>query len=178
MSAPQRAPSKNALRVNDWLESPYLDRVAARVASQYHLSPQDTPDLLQEIRLALWKAGPCTPVNVTWIFHTANHKAIDISRRRSRLREVDLDAVALTGCPASTDPALYRLLRSRATRLPGLLRQFYALRYEQALSQREIAKRLGLCRGSVRCLDRRCLRLMKGRLTAKAAGGSPPGSFL
>jgi RNA polymerase sigma factor (sigma-70 family) len=156
--------TERILTVTEWLESPYLARVAARVALQYGVSPQDTPDLLQELRLALWKAGPETLVNVTWIFHTANHKAIDLFKLNSRRCEVALDSATQADSSRETDPVLYRLLRSRAARLPRSLKQYYSLRYEQSLSQREVAKRLGLCRGSVRCLDRRCLRLLRGRL--------------
>jgi DNA-directed RNA polymerase specialized sigma24 family protein len=68
--------------------------------------------------------------------------------------------------PLATDPDLIHLLRARAALLPRRLHDFYLLRYEEGLSQREIAKRLGLCRGSVRCLDRRCFRMMKGRLSS------------
>ena len=133
------------------------------MAAQFGVPQQDTPDLLQEVRLALWKAGPNLSVNATWVFHTANHKAIDFLKRKRRSAEV----LALSeGSSSSTeaDPSLAHLLRARAALLPSRLRTFYRFRYEEGLSQREIAKRLGLCRGSVRCLDRWCLRMVKGRL--------------
>jgi RNA polymerase sigma factor (sigma-70 family) len=161
--------SPTALTVSEWLDSPYLARVAARVAVQYGVPPQDRPDLLQELRLALWKAGPELPVNVTWVFHTANHKAIDLLKRRRCLGEEELKSAERLPAKKSKDPSLLCLLRARAALLPGRLHDFYLLRYEEGLSQREIAARLGMCRGSVRCLDRRCLRMMKGRLAS-----SPP----
>lgn len=157
-------PPSGTLSVMEWLESPYLARVASRMAYQHGLPSQDTPDLLQDLRLALWKAGPDLLVNVTWVFHTANHKAVDLVKRRIKLAKETSDWAEDPSPPRGADPALLHLLHARAAVLPKRLHDFYLLRYEEGLSQREIAKRLGLCRGSVRCLDRRCLRMVKGRL--------------
>lgn len=158
--------ASNAATVGEWLESPYIRHLAFRVAHQYGLPSQDAPDLLQELRLALWKAGPETQVNLTWIFHTAQHKAIDLLKRKIRLAEEGFFSDDGPTAESEFDPALRHLLRARAALLPKRLHEFYLLRYEEGLSQREIAKRLGLCRGSVRYLDRRCLRMMKGRLAS------------
>ncbi len=153
------------MRVTEWLESPYLSRLASRVAYQYGLPSQDVPDLLQEVRLALWLAGPETDVNATWVFHTANHKAVDaLVRRRRRIVEEAKASSSGTLSRENRGSDLRHLLRSRATRLPEGLRRFYVLRYQEGLSQREIARRLGCCRSSVRWLDHQCLRMMKGRL--------------
>jgi len=156
--------ASRAATVAEWLESPYLARVAYRVAAQFGISDQDRPDLLQELRLALWKAGPNLSVNVTWVFHTANHKAIDLMRSTRRRREESLVMEERVASRNDPDPGLLHLLNARAALLPRRLREFYSLRYREGLSQREIARRLGLCRGSTRCLERRCLQLMRGRL--------------
>jgi RNA polymerase sigma factor (sigma-70 family) len=158
----ERAPTRT---VGEWLESPYLPRLASRVAGRYGLPAQDASDLLQELCLALWKTGPDLVVNLTWVIHTANHKALDLLKVKRRLGFERFDSTDGLSQAPSVDPGLRHLLRARAARLPKSLRDFYLLRYEEGLSQREIAARLGLCRGSVRCLDRRCLRMMKGRLT-------------
>jgi RNA polymerase sigma factor (sigma-70 family) len=148
--------------VIEWLESPYLARVASRVAYQYGLPSQDTPDLLQDLRLALWKAGPDLLVNASWIFHTANHKAVDRLKRKIRLDSETSGCPPDTSPSCKTDPALVHLLHARAALLPKRLHDFYFLRYEQGLSQREIANRLGVCRGSVRWLGSRCLEALTG----------------
>jgi DNA-directed RNA polymerase specialized sigma24 family protein len=154
------------MTVAEWLESPYLQRVASRVGYRYGVPSQEIPDLLQELRLGMWKAGADSTVNVTWVFHTANHKAIDYVKRKLRHQQNALPS-AETRLPSGGDPGLLPLLRACVALLPRSLRDFYVLRYEQGLSQREIAQRLGMCRGSIRCLDRRCLRmLLKGRDTA------------
>jgi DNA-directed RNA polymerase specialized sigma24 family protein len=162
VAATRRPPPTRNLSVTEWLESPYLARVASRVAYQHGLPSQDTPDLLQDLRLALWKAGPDLLVNFAWVFHTANHKAVDLVKRRIRLARETADWASDPSPPCGVDPALVHLLHARAALLPKRLHDFYLLRYEEGLTQREIAKRLGLCRHSVRCLDRKCLRMVKG----------------
>jgi DNA-directed RNA polymerase specialized sigma24 family protein len=148
--------------VSAWLESPYLEHVAARVAYQFGLPSQEVPELLQELRIALWKAGSSTPVNTTWILHTAQHKGSDVLRRRQRAREISFSGdCSIPSNPR--DPELLRLLRARAAVLPPPLKEFYFLRYRAGLSERQIADRLGLCRGSVRWLERRFVRSVGGR---------------
>src|SRR4030095_5014490 len=148
--------------VSEWLESSYIDHVAARVAYRFGLPSQEVPELLQELRIALWKAGPSTAVNPTWILHTAQHKASDLLRkRRSRAREISFSGDS--SIPSQPrDPELLRLLRARVDVLPPRLKEFYFLRYRAGLSERQIAVRLGLCRASVRHLERRCVRSVGG----------------
>lgn len=150
--------------VGVWLESHNLRSIASYVASHYGLSPQDLPDLLQELRIALWKAGLDTRVNATWVFRTASHKAVDFLKWRTRVADERTFWKATVARPVSGDPELWCLLRACAARLPPRLREFFFLRYEKGLSEREIARRLGLCRNSVRWMDRRCLQIMKGGL--------------
>jgi DNA-directed RNA polymerase specialized sigma24 family protein len=134
------------------------------VAALHRLPASDVPDLLQEISLALLRAGRGTLVNSTWLFRTASHKAVDIFRSRIHMAEVALDSVREPDMSLNPDPDLLRLLRVRAARLPAGLAHFYHLRIEEGLTQREISERLGLCRGSVRLMERRFVRIMKGRM--------------
>jgi RNA polymerase sigma factor (sigma-70 family) len=161
--------------VIEWVESRYLSRVVSRVAHQYGLPLQDVPDLLQEVRLALWIAGPTAEVNATWVFHTANHKTVDVlNRRRRRVMEEARVNGGKSALVDNRNSDLRHLLRSRASRLPEALRRFYFLRYEAGLSEREIAQRLRCCRSSVRWLDHQCLRMIRGRAsyTVQIRGGS------
>jgi RNA polymerase sigma factor (sigma-70 family) len=148
--------------VTEWLESPYLARVAIRVASQHGLRPDDIEDLLQELRLALWKAGPDRIVNATWIYHTANHRAVELWKLRAYKEEI---RSSCDTCVASqtSDEEIVLLLRAQVARLPTRLREFYALRYTEALSEREVADRLGVCRASVRWMDGRCQKIIGRR---------------
>ena len=155
------------LRVREWLESDYLHylgRVARRVAYTYHLSDADVPDLYQELCLALWKAGPERMVNATWVFHTANHRAIELynrQRRAGRFAAV-VDAEGLDP-EVSSDPEKALLVRARADRLPRVLRRFYRLRFQEGYTQRELMQRAHLTRGSIRGLERECFRRLQGR---------------
>jgi RNA polymerase sigma factor (sigma-70 family) len=169
---PSTASRLGVQAVSEWLDSPYLEHVAARVAYRFGLSSQEVPELLQELRIALWKAGPSTAVNPTWILHTAQHKGSDLLRtRRNRAREISFSR----DCSIPTnprDPELLRLLRARADVLPPRLKEFYFLRYRAGLSERQIADRLGLCRGSVRWLERRCVRSVGGRSSLMPGRGA------
>lgn len=170
---PSARSGANALTVNEWLGSGYLWRLTRRTAYLCGVPPEEAPDLFQEVCLALWMAGPDRPVNVTWVVHTAQHKAVDFFRKRARLHGQDALSEAAPSCP-DQNPDLFHLLRARVALLPKRLREYYVLRYEEGLSQREIARRLGLCRGSIRCLDRRCLRMVKGRVGAPGVSNWPP----
>ena len=54
------------------------------------------------------------------------------------------------------------LLHAKAASLPPKLKAFYALHYQQGLSEREIVRRMGVCRSSVRWLDHRCRQFVAG----------------
>jgi RNA polymerase sigma factor (sigma-70 family) len=154
------------LPVREWLESDYLHylrRVARRVAYAYHLSEADVPDLYQELCLALWKAGAERMVNATWIFHTANHRAIELYNRQRRAGRF-VAAVGAEGIDpgAFTDPERALLAHARADRLPHSLRRFYRLRFQEGYTQRELMRTANLTRGSVRGLERECLRRLRG----------------
>lgn len=149
----------------EWLESPYLAHVAGRVAHQHDLVRDDLEDLIQELRIALWEAGLDVRVSARWLFTVANHKAVDLFRKRVRRRRRDRVFTDIRE-HASHDLELDHLLHARVARFSSSLRKFYDLRYLQGLSEREIARSLGLCRGSVRWLDRCCRRKLAGRSSA------------
>lgn len=155
------------LPVHEWLGSdylPYLRRVARRVAYTYNLSEADVPDLYQELCLALWKAGADRIVNATWIFHTANHRAIELYNRQRRAARLSTAAGAEGLEPrVFIDPERALLAHTRADRLPRSLQRFYRLRFQEGYTQSELMRRANLTRGSVRGLERECLRRLRGR---------------
>ena len=144
-----------------WLESAYLRRAAVRVARQHGLPAEDLPELVQELRIAVWRAGERAPVNVAWIFGVAKHKAVDMVRRRARAGRDDQE-IAAAARRRDRDLELDHLLHARVDGLPTRLRQFYDLLYIQGLSEREAGRRLGLCRASVRWLKRSLHRVVAG----------------
>jgi RNA polymerase sigma factor (sigma-70 family) len=159
------SPARASATTAQWLDSPYLARAAARVAHQHGLGREDVQDLLQEIRIALWELGPEVIVGAAWVFQVAGHKAVDLVRRQARTRNRDRSWADWSDC-SSHDLELDHLLHARVSQLPAPLRDFYDLRYRQGLSEREIARRLGLCRASVRWLDQRCRRRIARRTRA------------
>jgi RNA polymerase sigma factor (sigma-70 family) len=155
-----------------WLESAYLRRAAARVARQHGLRADDLPELLQELRIAVWRAGERVPVNVAWIFGVATHKAVDMVRRKARAGRDDQE-LAVAARRRERDLELDHLLHARVDGLPRRLRQFYDLHYTQGLSEREVARRLGVCRASVRWLKRCFHRLVAGEALAPRPRSRP-----
>jgi RNA polymerase sigma factor (sigma-70 family) len=130
------------------------------VAYQYGISTDDFSDLLQEVRIALWLAGSDVLVNPAWIIQTATHKAVDLLRRLPHDRESASDCTLASKAAKGVDPELIHLLRARVDLMPDKLRSFYQLRFREGLSEREISQRLGICRASVRNLERRCLAMI------------------
>ncbi len=155
-------PRGSEMPAAEWLESPCFRRLIQRVACQYGLAGEDLPDLLQETRIALWETGLKTPVPPAWIIRTASHKAVDLVRAGIRRRVQNRRAArALPSC-TTPDAEIKLLLHARVDELPARLHQFYELHYLQGFSEREIARSLGLCRSSVRWLDRCCRRCITG----------------
>lgn len=154
----------------EWLESPYTERVVRRIGHRQGLSWQDLPDLVQEVRLALCQAGPERPISGAWLHRTASNKTVDFLRRRRRVSNEERDfADCLCVAPAG-DPELARLLAARVTLLPSSLRRFFHLRYELGLSERDVARRLRLCRSSTRWLEHRCRRAIRRPKELRALG--------
>jgi len=114
----------------------------------------EVPDLIQETRIALWRSGLELPVSAALVGSIARHKAIDLVRRLARRRARRGGASPPSRSP-KIDAELPHLLSLGVASLPPRFREFYALHYEQGWSQREIARTWGLCRASVRWLDRR-----------------------
>jgi RNA polymerase sigma factor (sigma-70 family) len=147
--------------VPSWIDSPALVRLVSRVAARYGIEASDLPDLVQETRIALWEAGCDGPPSTSLTVRVATNKAVDLVRSRVRRRIRDR-AAAASSFENSRDPELRHLLNARVDELPRRLHEFYELRYHEGLSEREIARRLRLCRASVRWLDRCCRRSLQG----------------
>jgi RNA polymerase sigma factor (sigma-70 family) len=142
----------------EWLESPYLQQVTEQAAAKYHLEDECLPHLVQELRIALWQAGLEVRVGPAWLRRVALNKAVDAVRVRRRSRSHDQ---ALSAVLSKSEPKgeLEHLLHAKAAALPSKPLEIFNLHYQQGFSEREIARELGICRASVRWLDRRCRQL-------------------
>src|SRR5215813_3106510 len=105
------------------VDSSQLERVLAefsgmvrRVGRKYRLSEADVDDVVQEVRIRLWRAFSegarggenIAEVSASYVYRTAMSAAIDILRRRRARggeRTVALDDVAEPVAGAASDPA-------------------------------------------------------------------------
>ena len=147
----------------EWIGSPRLLATVAQVLRTHGITDEaDVSDLVQEVRIALWAHGLAGRVGSAWIANVARNKCIDLLRargREQRTRQALIDPV-----PPTREAELDCLFHARASTLSSRLRTFYELHYLQALSEREVAARLGICRASVRWLDHCCRRELLGDL--------------
>jgi DNA-directed RNA polymerase specialized sigma24 family protein len=97
-----------------------------------------------------------------WIFRVATFKVVDLVRQRARDRR-HKRALTEDVLFRTRDTELGHLLSISVAALAPKLQQFFELRYRQALSEREISRRLKICRSSVRWLDRCCRRQLISR---------------
>ena len=66
------------------------------VAARYRLSPADRDDLVQEVRVRLWRALEVERIEAlpaSYLYRTATSAALDLIRRRRTMREDSLDDV-------------------------------------------------------------------------------------
>jgi len=164
------AQARRHASAGDWLGAPELSYLVRRIAARYGVAPADVQDLVQEARIALWRLGPDVSVGTAWLVRTTIHKIVDHLRSRVRARTRE-QAFAQRTLSRSQDPHLEHLLHVHTAALPSRLRDFYQLSYVQGMSEREVARQLGVCRASVRWLDRCCRRA----LLALPLDGQPKG---
>ena len=146
--------------VGDWLEAPLLEPVVSRIAAHIGIGAQEVPDLVQEVRIALWEKGLDVRIGLGFVIRVATNKAIDLIREQARCRVRDR-GIAMLGPIVNRNDELRRLLQAEVSLLPRKLRLFVDLHYGRGLSEREIGRRWHLCRGSVRWLDRQSIRFMR-----------------
>jgi RNA polymerase sigma-70 factor (ECF subfamily) len=121
----------------------------------------DAEDVVQETLLAIhmkrhtWRdGGEVTP----WIYAIARHKLIDAFRRRGRLAEVEIEAIAETFAEPEIEPVVERDIgRALATLAPGQ-RSVVAAVSVEGRSIRETATSLGISETAVRVALHRGLK--------------------
>lgn len=70
--------------------------VVRTVAARYRLSPGDRDDLIQEVRVRLWRAldvERMESIPASYLYRTATSAALDLIRRRRTTREESLDDI-------------------------------------------------------------------------------------
>lgn len=77
------------------------------VAARYRLPPSDRDDLVQEVRVRLWRALEVERIEAlpaSYLYRTATSAALDLIRRRRTMREDSIDDVD-PSAPGLTAPA-------------------------------------------------------------------------
>lgn len=155
-SAPPPPPSGN-------LEMIFQDHYSQVYATAYRLtgSSQDAEDVLQTVFLRLLKRRDdvdLSPSPVSYLHRAAVNASLDLLRARTRSRSVgldDLDQALPTGEPEASperrqeDREMRGVLRQALTQLTPKSAEIFSLRFLEDLSNREIAKVLGMTQTAV-----------------------------
>lgn len=167
-----------------------------RVGFRHRLSPADVEELLQDVRIRLWRARAGSEqiqqVTSSYVYRTAVSAALDLIRRRRGGRTESLDemigdggaagaAVAVTAAPAD-DPAA-QLAESElgeivAQVVDGLVpaRRPVVRMHLAGYSREEIAELLGWSEAKTRNLLYRGLADLRERLAERGIGPADAGS--
>jgi RNA polymerase sigma-70 factor (ECF subfamily) len=152
---------------------------------------QEQDDVVQESYARVLQAHRRHPIRHAraFFFSTAHNAAVDLFRRRARHAHVE--SADLRGMPVLDDsPGVAEILDLRQRRealdaalasLPERCREVVRLRFQEELSYKEIAARLGVTTDTVKVHlgrgVRRCARLLAGRGAPRTLvhgkGGSP-----
>ena len=125
----------------------------------------DAEDAVQQAFLCIARnihalGDPADPKTRAYALITAEHKAIDILRKRRPELPLEEEKLAGIPIPMPEDTGLSAAL----SRLPARYRQVLLLRYDTGLSAREIAKALNLTQSNVQKLMWRGKQLLRKEL--------------
>jgi RNA polymerase sigma-70 factor (ECF subfamily) len=161
-----------------------LESVVARyggvlrsIAARYRLSPHDREDLVQEVRVRLWRAVEgerMESIPASYLYRTASSAALDLIRRRRSAREDTVDDVG-AAAPTLTDRALrpdqVAQLSDLAAQIERAIETIHAARrpvvrmYLAGYSSTEIGELMGWTEAKARNLLYRGLADLRERLT-------------
>jgi RNA polymerase sigma-70 factor, ECF subfamily len=132
----------------DWIET--HRGILVRISRAYADGPDDEPDLLQEILLALWQSIPRFRGDAkesTWIYQVALNVALARRRaRRNRPARASIEGAAeprSDGAAAAEHRLQWAAVLDALRRLPAIDRAVLLMGLEGA-SQQEIARVLGV----------------------------------
>jgi len=152
-----------------------------RRASMIVRERQDAEDVTSEAFLRAWNAidrFQDRDVSIQAWFVTIAER-IAIKQMRGRRPSVDIEDVVLGVAPDTLPEAMMQrtaeleTLRSAMEELPPIQREIVAKRFLEDLSYSELGIELGKPVGTVRVIQHRALKALKGILSAKAERGAP-----
>jgi RNA polymerase sigma factor (sigma-70 family) len=133
---------------------------------------EEARDVVQDTLLRFWQQDPRQLAGrlPQWLFTVCRNRALDVRRRRARLLPLDPDAHAE---PTSLAPLPCRVFQGREAlravlevfaTLPASQQRVLALRLDDGLSYREIARTTGLTVSHVGVLVHEGLKTLRRRL--------------
>jgi RNA polymerase sigma factor (sigma-70 family) len=145
------------------------DAALRRLAAAYEQDAGLREDLLQEIRLALWRAMPAFRGDCserTFVYRVAHNRALThVARRHAEPAELEEAEDVADAGPGPEEDVARRMeratLRERVAALPVTLRQVTMLVLE-GLSHGEISEVLGISEGNVAVRLARAKRQLQG----------------
>ena len=153
------------------------------VAARYRLSAADRDDLVQEVRVRLWRALEVERIEAlpaSYLYRTATSAALDLIRRRRTMREDSLDDVDPAGlrfAATAADPEQRAQLSDLALRIERAIETIPESRrpvvrmYLAGYGSAEIGELMGWTEAKARNLLYRGLADLRQRL--EEAGVSP-----
>lgn len=144
---------------------------AYRLALSIVRSPAEAEDAVQEAFLRAWRdIGSLRDVELwpAWFRRLIVRSALDQTRRRPRVREVDLDLVAdLPGLEPAVHPADRLELIAAFDRLPPDDRAILALRFFADLEMADAAAALGIPLGTAKSRLHRALGRLREQMRSE-----------
>lgn len=145
---------------------------------KYGAPPEDAADIFQAVCIDLFNDLPRLRNSAglrRWIMTVAAHQSFHWKKRVKRRAEEDLAGVEEAELPADLPPDLVeevereQILREAIAQLPPRCQEIITLLFYEAepVAYQDLAKRLGLARGSIGFIRGRCLKRLE-RLLAEA----------
>ena len=139
---------------------------------KYGANPQDAADIFQAVCIDLFNDLPNLRNRAglrRWIITVAAHQSFHWKRRLQRRAEDDLEGVDEATLPADLPPDLIeqvereQMLREAVAQLPARCQEIIKLLFyeQEPVPYEELARRLGLARGSIGFIRGRCLKRLE-----------------
>ncbi len=183
LNAPESEKTEPSERLSAALEAliERFGRMVRRVGFDHGLAEADVDEVLQEVRIRIWRARPDTvdQLNATYVHRTAVSAALDIVRRRrsaGRLMDSEPPADQPISNAAADDAQRSLEVAELETQVAGAVASLAERRrpvvrmYLQGYSREEIAALLGWSEAKTRNLLYRGLADLRHRLALAGVG--------
>ena len=163
MQTPSLETIENLTRHTDWIRA-----LARQLVHDAHLAE----DVAQDAAVAVLSAAPQPHHGTSWLRGVVRRLAANLRRRAGRRSRTEARAARPERQPSAAESVAFveqqRILAEAVLALDGSHREVVLLRFYEGLTQREIAKRLGLPRTAVNGRLSRALAKRRGERAGAA----------